>query len=58
MVSLKYETDKEIIDLHTNLASGYIKQTLEVLYEFLAYVLFNILYLLLMGHVKIRNTRQ
>ena len=56
MVSLKYETDKEIIDLHTNPASDYIKQTLEVLYEFLAYVLFNILYLLLMGHAKIKKT--
>lgn len=58
MLSLKYETEKEIMDLHTNPASDYIRQTLEVSCEFLAYVLFNILYLLLMGHAKIRNTRQ
>ena len=58
MVSLKYETEKIIMDLHTNPASDYIRHTLEVSYEFLAYVLFNILYLLLMGHVKIKETRQ
>lgn len=58
MVSLKYETEKEIMDLHTNPASDYIRQTLEVSYEFLGYVLFNILYLLLMGHAKIKKTRQ
>ena len=58
MVSLKYETEKEIMDLHTNPASDYIRQTLEVSFEFLGYVLFNILYLLLMGHAKIKNTRQ
>ena len=58
MVSLKYETEKGIIDLHINPASDYIKQTLELSYEFLAYVLFNILYLLLMGHAKIKKTRQ
>ena len=54
-VSLKYETEKEIFDLHTNLASNYIKQTLEISYEFLTYILFNILYLLLMGHVKLKK---
>ena len=58
MVSLKYETEKGIIDLHINPASDYIKQTLEVSCEFLAYVLFNILYLLLMGRAKIKKTRQ
>ena len=51
MVSLKYETEKEILVMHTNLASDYIKQTLEVSYVFLAYILFNIVYLLFMGHV-------
>ena len=54
-VSLKYETEKEIMDLHTNLASDYIKQTLVVSYEFLAYVVFNILYLLLMGYIRIKR---
>ena len=29
MVSLKYETEKEIMDLHTNPASDYIRQTLD-----------------------------
>jgi len=57
MVSLKYETEKEIIDLHTNLASSYLKQTLDILYEYLSYVLFNILYLLLMGHAKLKKTQ-
>lgn len=56
-VSLKYETENEIIDLHTNLASNYLKQTLEISCEFLSYVLFNIFYLLLMGHAKLKKTQ-
>lgn len=55
MVSLKYEHEKELIDLHTNLASDYIKITLSVLYQFLAYVLFNILYLFIMGRMKLKR---
>jgi hypothetical protein len=55
MVSLKYETEKELMDLHTNPASDYIKQTLKISYEFLAYVLFNILYLSLMSYVKLKK---
>lgn len=57
MVSLKYENEKELIDLHTNPASDYIKITLSVLYQFLAYVLFNILYLFLMGRMKLKKTQ-
>ena len=56
-VSLKYETEKEIIDLHTNLTSDYIKQTLEVSYWFLSYIVFNILYLLFMGYIRLRKKR-
>ena len=55
MVSLKYENEKELIDLHTNPASDYIKITLSVLYQFLAYVLFNILYLFIMGRMKLKR---
>ena len=55
MVSLKYEHEKELIDLHTNPASDYIKITLSVLYQFLAYVLFNILYLFVMGRMKLKR---
>lgn len=57
MVSLKYENEKELIDLHTNPASDYIKITLSVLYQFLAYVLFNILYLFVMGRMKLKKTQ-
>ena len=57
MVSLKYEHEKELIDLHTNPASDNIKITLSVLYQFLAYVLFNILYLLVMGRMKLKKTQ-
>ena len=57
MVSLKYEHKKELIDLHTNPASDYIKITLSVLYQFLAYVLFNIMYLLVMGRMKLKKTQ-
>ena len=57
MVSLKYENEKELIDLHTNPASDYIKITLSVLYQFLAYVLFNILYLFVMGRIKLKKTQ-
>lgn len=57
MVSLKYENEKELIDLHTNPASDYIKITLSVLYLFLAYVLFNILYLFVMGRMKLKKTQ-
>jgi len=57
MVSLKYENEKELIDLHTNPASDYIKITLSVLYQFLAYVLFNILYLFVMGRLKLKKTQ-
>ena len=57
MVSLKYEHEKELIDLHTNPASDYIIITLDVLYIFLAYVLFNILYLLVMGRMKLKKTQ-
>ena len=56
MVSLKYEHEKELIDLHTRPASDYIKQTLEVLCEFLAYVLLNFLYLLLTVHIELKKT--
>ena len=56
MVSLKYEHEKELIYLHTRPASDYIKQTLEVLCEFLAYVLLNFLYLLLTVHIKLKKT--
>ncbi len=55
-VSLKYESEKEIIELHTDLASNYIRQTLKISYEFLSYVLFNIIYLLLLGHVRAQKT--
>ena len=57
MVSLQYENEKELIDLHTNPASDYIKITLSVLYQFLAYVLFNILYLFVMGRMKLKKTQ-
>jgi hypothetical protein len=57
MVSLKYENEKELIDLHTNPASDYIKITFSVLYQFLAYVLFNILYLFVMGRMKLKKTQ-
>ena len=57
MVSLKYENEKELIDLHTNPTSDYIKITLSVLYQFLAYVLFNILYLFVMGRMKLKKTQ-
>ena len=57
MVSLKYENEKELMDLHTNPASDYIKITLSVLYQFLAYVLFNILYLFVMGRMKLKKTQ-
>lgn len=57
MVSLKYENEKELIDLDTNPASDYIKITLSVLYQFLAYVLFNILYLFVMGRMKLKKTQ-
>ena len=57
MVSLIYENEKELIDLHTNPASDYIKITLSVLYQFLAYVLFNILYLFVMGRMKLKKTQ-
>ena len=57
MVSLKYENEKELIDLHTNPASDYIKITLSVLYQFLAYVLFNIMYLFVMGRMKLKKTQ-
>ena len=57
MVSLKYENEKELIDLHTNPASDYIKITLSVLYQFLAYVLFNILYLFVMGRMKLKKVQ-
>lgn len=57
MVSLKYEHEKELIDLHTNPASDYIKIRLSVLYQFLAYVLFNIMYLFVMGRMKLKKTQ-
>ena len=56
MVSFKYETEKEIINIHTNLASEYIEQTLTFMYVFLAYLLLNIIYLLIVGYVKLMKT--
>lgn len=56
MVSLMYETEKEMLDMHTTPASVYIKQDLNMMYVFLAYILFNIVYLLVMGNVKIKRS--
>lgn len=55
LVSLKYETDKEIINLHTNLASDYIEQTIQVICLFLVYITFNIVYLVIIGRLLIKK---
>jgi hypothetical protein len=56
MVSLKYETEKEAINLHTNLASDYIKQTIQIISLFLAYITLNIIYSGIMGR-KLKNPK-
>ena len=45
MVSFKYEHEKEVINLYTNMATDYIKQDLYDLYVFLIYITINLLYL-------------
>ena len=55
IVSLKYEIEKEVINLHINQASDYIKQTIQVLCLFLVYITFNILYLGVMGRFRLKN---
>lgn len=52
MVSFKYEHEKEVINLHTNMATDYIKQDLYDLYVFLIYITINLLYL---AFVQCRN---
>ena len=54
MVSLKYETEKEAINLHTNPASDYIKQTTHIISLFVVYITLNILYIGIMGR-KMKN---
>jgi len=55
LVSLKYETEKEVINLHTNLASEYIKQTIQFICFIFAYITFNIIYLVIIGHIRIKH---
>lgn len=55
LVSLKYETDKEVINLHTNLTSDYIKQTIQFICFILVYITFNIIYLVIIGHIRIKK---
>ena len=55
LVSLKYETEKEVINLHTNLASEYIKQTIQFICFIFAYITFNIIYLVIIGHIRIKK---
>ncbi len=57
MVSLKYETEKEILNYHSNPASDYIRQLLGNLYVFGAYLFFNIIYIWGMGHFKLKKTQ-
>lgn len=57
MVSLKYETEKELLNYYSNPASDYIKQSLLDLYVFLGYLLLNIIYIWGMGHVKLKKTK-
>lgn len=56
MVSLKYETEKEILNYHSNLASDYIRQLLDNLYVFGSYLFFNIIYICFLGQVKLKKT--
>jgi len=55
LVSLKYETDKEVINLHTNLATDYIKQTIQFICFILVYITFNIIYLVIIGNIRIKK---
>ena len=50
-VSLKYETEKELLNYYSNPASDYIK------YVFIGYLLLNILYIWAMGLVKLKKTK-
>jgi hypothetical protein len=45
MVSYKYEHEKEMINLHSNLATEYIKQDLFDLHAFMIYITINLLFL-------------
>lgn len=56
-VSLKYETEKELLNYYSNPASDYIKQSLFDLYVFIGYLLLNILYIWAMGLVKLKKTK-
>lgn len=51
IVSLKYEHEKEML-CYNNLASNYIRQSLNVMYVFGTYLLFNFVYLIVIGHGK------
>ena len=58
MVSLKYETEKELLDYHSNMASDYLRQLLDVMYVFGIYLIINVVYVSIMGKVKIKNVRK
>ena len=60
MVSLKYEQENEMLDFYfqSNLPSIYIQQLLENLYAFLAYLFINVIYLSIMGFIRIKKTEQ
>ena len=55
LVSLKYETEKEILNMHTNLASDYIEEKLQLAYLFLSYIIVCIIYLVIMGLARNRR---
>ena len=57
MVSLKYEHEKELLN-YPNLASNYIRQSLNIMYVFLAYLLINVTYLSIMGFIKIKKKQK
>lgn len=55
MVSLKYEHEKELLSIHTNTASIYLKQVLQYLYISLSYVIINIIFIGITGYIKIKH---
>lgn len=57
MVSYKYESEKEVINLHTNPATDYIKQTIQVISLFLIYITINIIYIVVMGYLRSKNKK-